>query len=139
MLLIETNSKSKHSTIHRTNAQSYKVVMYIPKLHHFCNTSPLMMTRSRAESTWEINNYGTFIHQFSPNIIKSIRQYKRINKKICRQKMYIMFNEICINDDMLLQYIYIYIYIYIYMCVCVCVCVCVYFHLIHSFSLRGQS
>ena len=36
------------------------------------------------------------------NTIKSIRQYERINKKVCRQKMSIMFNEI---------YIYIYIYI----------------------------
>ena len=33
--------------------------------------------------------------------------------------MSIMFNEICINEEMLP----IYIYIYIYMCVCVCVCV----------------
>ena len=39
--------------------------------------------------------------------IKAIRQYERISKKICRQKMSIMFNEICIN-------IHIYIYIYIY-------------------------
>ena len=31
---------------------------------------------------------------------------------ICRQKMSIMFNEICINEEMLTIYIYIYIYIY---------------------------
>ena len=30
-----------------------------------------------------------------------------------------MFNEICINEEMLPKYTYI----YIYMCVCVCVCV----------------
>ena len=59
-----------------------------------------MMTQNRAETTWEINNYGRCINQFPPNIIKSQRQYERINKKICRQKMSIMFNEI---------YIYIYI------------------------------
>ena len=34
-----------------------------------------------------------------------IREFERIQKKICRHKMSIMFNEICI-------YIYIYIYIY---------------------------
>ena len=39
--------------------------------------------------------------------IKAIREYERIQKKICRQKMSIMFNEICI---------YIYIYIYISSC-----------------------
>ena len=42
-----------------------------------------------------------FINQFPPNTIKAIREYERIQKKICRQKMSIMFNEICI-----------------YMCVC---------------------
>ena len=60
------------------------------------------MAQSQAESTWKINDYGRYINQFPPNIIKSIRQYERINKKICRQKMSIKFNEI---------YIYIYIYI----------------------------
>ena len=35
-----------------------------------------------------------------------------------------MFNEICINEEMLPKYTYI--YIYMYLCVCVCVCVCVY-------------
>ena len=83
------------------------------------------MAQSRTESTWEINNYGKCINQFPPNTIKSIRQYERINKKICRQKMSIMFKEICINEEMLPIYrhththththIYIYIYnIYIY-------------------------
>ena len=46
-----------------------------------------------------------YIYQFPPNTIKSIRQHERINKKKCRQKMSIMFNDIL--------YIYIYIYIYI--------------------------
>ena len=77
--------------------------------------------------SWEINNYGKYINQFPPNTIKSIRQYERINKKICWQKMSIMFNENCMR---IYIYIYIqislnviYIYIYIYMCVCVCLCV----------------
>ena len=64
-----------------------------------------MMAQSRAESTREINDYGKYINQFPLNTIKSIRLYERISKKICRQKIFIMFNEICI-------YIYIYIYIY---------------------------
>ena len=33
-------------------------------------------------------------------------------KKICRHKMSIMFNEICINEEMLPKYTYIYIYMY---------------------------
>ena len=40
---------------------------------------------------------------------------------MCRHKMSIMFNEICINEEILRKYTYIYIYIlsiYIYICVC---------------------
>ena len=39
-------------------------------------------------------------------------EFERIQKKICRHKMSIMFNEICINEEMLPKYTYIYIYIY---------------------------
>ena len=49
-----------------------------------------------AESTWEITNYGRFINKFPLNI----RQFTGLTKKIFRQKMSIMFNQI---------YIYIYI------------------------------
>ena len=69
------------------------------------------MAQSRAESTRDIYNYGQYINQFPPNTIKAIRQYERIQKEICRQKMSIMFNEICINEEMPPIYIYIYIYI----------------------------
>ena len=35
----KVNSKSKRHTIQQYKRSSYKVVMYIQKLHHFCNTS----------------------------------------------------------------------------------------------------
>ena len=83
-----------------------------------------MMAQSRAESTKDTYNYGQYLNQFPPNTIKVIREFERIQKKICRHKMSIMFNEICINEEMLPKYthththththIYIYIYIYIY-------------------------
>ena len=63
-----------------------------------------MMAQSRTESTRDTYNYGQYINQFPPNTIKVIREFERIQKKICRHKMSIMFNEICI-----------------YICVCVCV------------------
>ena len=71
-----------------------------------------MMAQSRAESTRDTYNYGQYLNQFPPNTIKVIREFKRIQKKICRHKMSIMFNEICINEEMLPKYTYIYIYIY---------------------------
>ena len=66
----------------------------------------MMTAQSRAESTRDTYNYGQYINQLPPNPIKKIREFEQIQKKICRHKMSIMFNEICI-------YIYIYIYIYI--------------------------
>ena len=79
------------------------------------------MAQSRAESTRDTYNYGQYLNQFPPNTIKVIREFERMQKKICRHKMSIMFNEICINEEMLLKYTNI------YLCVCVraCVCVCV--------------
>ena len=60
------------------------------------------MAQSWVESTWEITNYGRFINQFPPNIIRSIRQFERINKKYVDKKFcYVQSN------------IYIYMYIYI--------------------------
>ena len=61
------------------------------------------MAQSQAESTRDTYNYGQYINQLLTNTIKVIREFERIQKKICRHKMSIMFNEICI-------YIYIYIH-----------------------------
>ena len=66
-------------------------------------------------------NYGQYLNQFPPpNNIKVIREFERIQKKICRHKMSIMFNEICINEEMLPKYTHTHththIYIYIYIC-----------------------
>ena len=69
------------------------------------------MAQSRAESTRDTYNYGQYLNQFPPNTIKVIREFERIQKRICRHEMSIMFNEICINEEMLPKYTYIYIYI----------------------------
>ena len=47
---------------------------------------PLMMAQSQAESTRDTYNYGQYINQFPPNMIKVIREFERIQKKICRHK-----------------------------------------------------
>ena len=59
-------------------------------------------------NTLNLDNYGQYINKFPPNTIKVIREFERTQKKICRHKMSIMFNEICIKKCC--QYIYIYIY-----------------------------
>ena len=68
----------------------------------------LMMAQSRAEGTRDTYNYGQYLNQFPPNTINVIREFERIQKKICRHKMSIMFNEICIYD-------------YIDMCLYICI------------------
>ena len=65
-----------------------------------------------SESTRDTYHYGQYVNQFPQNTIKVIREFERIQKKICRHKMSIMFNEICINEEMLPKYTYICIYIY---------------------------
>ena len=116
--------KSKRHNLQRQR-RPYTVVICKNKSYiNFVIDSPLMMAQSRAESTRDTYNYGQYLNQFPPNTIKVIREFERIQKKICRHKMSIMFNEICINEEMLPKFTYIYIYIYIYS-VCVCVCVCV--------------
>ena len=85
-----------------------------------------MMAQSCAESSWEITNYGKFINQFPSNIIRSIRQFERINKKtnkhVDKNVYYVQSNmyqwrnaaKLYIYIHMyILIYIYIYIYIYI--------------------------
>ncbi len=52
-----------------------------------------MIAQSRAESTSDTYNYGQHINQFPPNTIKVIREFERIQKKIRRHKMSIMFND----------------------------------------------
>ena len=85
-----------------------------------------MIAQSGQKSTRDTYNYGQYLNSIPPNTIKVIREFERIQKKICRLKVSIIFNEICSNEEMLPKYTYIYIYIYVCVCVCVCVwCVCV--------------
>ena len=67
----------------------------------------------KKKSIWAVAVCSVYSY-FPPNTIKSIRQYGRINKKICRQKMSIIFNEICINGEMLPKYTHTHTHVYIY-------------------------
>ena len=71
------------------------------------------MAQDWTESTKETINYRRFTNQFPPNIIKLIRQLKRFTKT-CTQKMSIMFNQICINKEMLHTHRHTHTHIYIY-------------------------
>ena len=57
------------------------------------------MAQECSESTWEPVKYGKFISQFQPDIITSIQQFERI--KICRKRMSIIFDQMCLNEEML--------------------------------------
>ena len=89
--------------LHSSNMQKNSYITFVID-------PPLIMAQSQAKSTRDIYNYGQYINQFPPNTIKAIWQYERIQKKIWTQKMSIMFNKICINEEMLPKYAYIYIY-----------------------------
>ena len=80
-----------------------------------------MLAQDRTESNWEPINHGKFINRFPPDAIKSMRWLERINTKICRQLMSILFNQMYFNEEMLPKYTHththththIYIYIYV--------------------------
>ena len=80
-----------------------------------------MMAQDWAESTWVTISYGSFINQFLLDTIKSIRQLERTYTKICRQNISILFNEICINEEMLPKYTRIYyIKCFLYYIILIC-------------------
>ena len=73
----------------------------------YINT-PLKMVSEEIESTWENENkscekrkFGFFLNQFPATTKKLIRQLERIKMKINRQNMSILFNNICINENLL--------------------------------------
>ena len=59
-----------------------------------------------SESTWKPVKYEISIKQFQPDIITSIRRFERIEIKTCRQRMSIIFNQTCLNKEMLPKYKY---------------------------------
>ena len=60
-----------------------------------------MMAQDEAKCTREPIKYGKFINEFHQDIITSTQQYEWMNTNICRQKMSIWFNQICLNADIL--------------------------------------
>ena len=86
-----------------------------------------MMAYERSESA--LDKFGKFIYQLQPKTKTLVRKLEKIQIKLYRQNVFLLFNQKCLNEGLLPNYThthththtYIYIYIYIYMCVCVCV------------------
>ena len=62
-----------------------------------------MVAQDRTESSKEPINYGSFINQFPLDTMKSMRRLERTYTKMCRKRVSISFNEICI-EEMLPKY-----------------------------------
>ena len=80
-----------------------------------------MMAQDQAESSWIPTCYESFINQFPADTVKSMRQLERTYTKMCKQKMSVLFNEICINEEIQS------------MCVCVCVYWFLWFNSVSTF------
>ena len=63
-------------------------------------------------------NFGELIFNFPCNIRSKIRYLEKLEKKIVKANIAILFNRTCINENILPKctdiYIYIYMYIYLY-------------------------
>ena len=91
-------------------------------------THLLMMAIMENENIWEPVKNGKFVSQFQPDIKTTIWRFERIERKIFRRTMSIIFNQIYIYIYIYTHththacththtHIYIYIYIHIYVCV----------------------
>ena len=87
---------------------TYNVVIYIQRLHR------LMMAQDRTESNKEPINHKRDINQFPLNAIKLMQWHEKINIKMCRQRMSILFNQIFIKEERLPKHTHTHTYIYIY-------------------------
>ena len=71
------------------------------------------MDLEEPESTWESIIYGKFISQYQPDIIICIQRFESIKIKICKKnRISIIFNQICLNEKMVPNPPPIHIYIY---------------------------
>ena len=63
---------------------------------------PLKMAYGKSESIED--NFGKFIHQFTPETKTLIRKLDRIFKKLYRQNVFLLFDQICLNERLLPNY-----------------------------------
>ena len=69
---------------------------------------------SRFDRVVEVKPYRRFINQFPPDTRKWMRRLERINTIIYKQGMSILFNQICINEEMLPKYTHTHTHTHIY-------------------------
>ena len=51
---------------------------------------------------------GELIHTLQPSIKKLVRDFERRSFKLCKQKISVLFNQTCLNEDILPKYTNIY-------------------------------
>jgi len=64
-------------------------------------------------------NLGELIYNLDYNNKKLIRKIENLNKKLNNINNSIVFNELCIKEELLPKFTNIYIYIYIYLYICI--------------------
>ena len=57
-----------------------------------------MMAQEEFENTWEPDKYRKFISQFQPDIITYVQRFERMEIKVSRQRMSIIFNQKFLNE-----------------------------------------
>ena len=65
-----------------------------------------MIAYEMSESAWD--NFSKFIHQFQRETKTLIRKHERISMKLYGQNLSSLFDQTCLNERLLPNYIYIY-------------------------------
>ena len=73
----------------------------------------MQATSGRSKSSPD--DFGKFIHQFQPETKTLIRKLERILIKLYRQNVFLLFNQTCLNERVLLNYTHTHTHINIYM------------------------
>lgn len=55
-------------------------------------------------------NHGTFVNTFHLEVKKILRKIEKMKKRIIKQGISVVFNNVCLNEGMLPKYTNIYIY-----------------------------
>ena len=102
--------------------------MCMQRSHRFGNIHSSDNGPRSKESTCEPINYGRFINQFPSDTIKSMQRLERINPKMFKQRMSILFDPICINEIHTHTHIYIYMYIHTHTYIYTHIYIYIYIH-----------
>ena len=61
-----------------------------------------------------VTDLGALLHTLPPELKSEVRKLEKVSSKLCKSECRVLFNSLCVRENLLPNYSNIYIYIYIY-------------------------